>query len=116
LATAVPKLSLPRVERWGACTYEYFLIHGPIYLACVKLFDLSFWPALFVGTTIALLGTWLLCLLGAYSWKKWVTHWSNLPTAEVNEVSGNSFMGKNSLTRPADKFVIRRESRCEVKV
>jgi hypothetical protein len=115
LAMAAPKLSLPRLERWGACTYEYYLIHGPIYLACVKLFDLSFWPTLLIGTPVALLGTWLLHVLGDCTWKKWLRTSSNWKRGQVSDISERSFIEKGGLTRPPDKFTIRRESRCEVK-
>jgi peptidoglycan/LPS O-acetylase OafA/YrhL len=63
LALALSRVSLPRLTRCGNATYEFYLVHGPIYLACVSILGLSFQETLWLGTAAALVSAWSLRMI-----------------------------------------------------
>lgn len=66
ITNAAPQCHMAIIGKWGDSTYEFFLLHGPIYLACHRIFGWSFGNILVFGTIIAILSTWLLKKSSAY--------------------------------------------------
>jgi peptidoglycan/LPS O-acetylase OafA/YrhL len=54
-------MSSPRLTRVSRATYEFFLVHGTIYLVLARYAGLPFLANLLLGTGLAVLATWFLC-------------------------------------------------------
>lgn len=61
ICASIPSISSPRVSVVSNATYEFFLVHGPIYLGLAVYARLGFFANLIVGTVIAILATVVLC-------------------------------------------------------
>jgi hypothetical protein len=60
LARAVPGESPRALASASQATYEFFLVHGPVYLGLARVAGLPWTANLVVGTAVSVLGAWLL--------------------------------------------------------